>query len=214
MGAINGTATFKRFFIMGDPGKGLAEKGLKSINARRFTPTTESEVVSFGWVPMTDPLADKLGPADVFVGELVCLGFRVDERKVSAADVRDEMKLRTRELQYERGRRLAKMERAALKDAIVAELRARAPVRRKVAELVWSPRRQEARLYGGGKAQAQMCAEVFARTFELAMEEADVTSVALRVGVDLKKVKLPAVSLAGLAPSRLPARDESAGGAS
>ncbi|MEW5851718.1 MAG: recombination-associated protein RdgC [Myxococcota bacterium] len=208
MTALKGTATFRRFFIGGQPQKGFREKALRSINARRFMPTKDAEGVAFGWVPLTDALADHLGPEDVFVGELVCLGFRRDEKVLRAADVRDELKLRVRELQFEKGRRLSRDERAALKDAIVFELRARAPIRRKVAELVWNPEKAEVRLYGASKQMAQACGELFARTFELAMEESEVAGLMVRLGVDLATLKGDTVPLSGpIASVTMPARE-------
>src|SRR3954468_19959770 len=119
--ALHGTANFKRFFIGAQPDRGFLSRALKGINARAFTPTTSAETVSFGWVPMGDPLADKLTTEDVFVADMVCLGFRMEQRVVRAADVRDELKMRVREVQHERGRRLSRQERAALKEAVVAE---------------------------------------------------------------------------------------------
>ncbi|MBI5495124.1 MAG: recombination-associated protein RdgC [Deltaproteobacteria bacterium] len=182
MPALFGSATFKRFFIGAKPDKGFLAKAARAANARRFAPTTEVETVSFGWVPMTDPLADKLLQEDLFVGEHVCLGFRMDERVVRAADVRDELKMRTRELQYERGRRLTRSERGALKEVVLAEMRARATIRRKVAELVWNPERQEARLFGANKASATACCELFERTFEISMEEVTPDGLMHRAG--------------------------------
>lgn len=182
MPALIGSATYRRFFVGGEPDNGFLAKAARSVNARRFEPTTEAQSLTFGWVPMTDPLADKLLQEDLFMGDLVCLGFRQDERVVRGADVRDEMKMRTRELEFERGRRLSRPERGALKEAIVAELRAKAPVRRRVAELVWNPARMEVRLFGASKQMAQVCGELFEKTFNLSMEEVDVDGLMKRLG--------------------------------
>jgi DNA recombination-dependent growth factor C len=182
MPALTGSATFRRLFVGGTPDKGFLAKASRAVNTRRFSPTTESETLSFGWVPMTDPLADKLTQEDMFVGDLVCLGFRQDERVVRGADIRDELKFRSRELQLQQGRRLTRAEKAALKEAIVAELRARAPVRRRVAELVWNPERAEARLFGASKQMAQACGELFEKTFTLSLEEVEVEGLMKKLG--------------------------------
>jgi hypothetical protein len=182
MPALFGNANFKRFFVDGQPGDGFPAKALKSLNARAFSPTSEVETVSFGWVPMTDPLANKMASEDVFVGQFVCLGFRMDERLVRTADVRDELKQRTRELQYEKGRRLSRQERAVLKDAVLAELRARAFIRRRVAELVWQPARQEARLFGAPKPLVLACSELFARTFQFELLEVNTELLMRKLG--------------------------------
>lgn len=182
MSALHGSATFRRFFIGGKPEKGFHGKAVKSINGRRFSPTTDSETVSFGWVPMTDPLADNVTQEDTFVGDLVCLGFRQDEKVVRSADVKDELKQRGREIQFERGKPLTRQERTALKEAIIAELRARAPVRRRVAELVWHPERAELRMFGASKAMAATAAELFQKTFSLEMEEVSVETLMGRLG--------------------------------
>lgn len=112
----------------------------------------------------------------------MCLGFRVDERVVRATDVRREMKVRTKEIAAERGRPLSRHERAALKEAVIAELRARAPIRTKVAELVWNPRRDEIRLFGASKAMAQAASELLAKTFPIETEEATTQVLAARSG--------------------------------
>ena len=148
---------------------------------------------------MTEPLADRLGPEDVFVGELVCLGFRQDERVVRASDVRDELRQRSREIQFERGRRMSREERAALKEAIVAELRDRAPIRRRVAEVVWNPDLAEARMFGASKQMAAACAELFEKTFELGMEEAAVEGLMGRLNVSIPSVRSGGPTLSSVA---------------
>ena len=157
-------------------------RALRSITARRFAPSSDGQTVSFGWVPMTDPLASQITTEDVFVAELVCLGFRQDERVLRAADVRDELKVRIREVQMQTGRRLGRQERAALKETVVTELRVRAPIRRRVAELVWAPRTGEARLFGASKAMTEAVVELFERTFALGMEEMETATLMARLG--------------------------------
>lgn len=184
MGALKGTAKYRRFSIDGN----MATVGaVHSVNARKFIPTSESETVTFGWTKLTDPLSEEnVTTEDLHVGQLICLGFRFDQRVVKAADVRDELKKRVRELQDEQGRKLSRQERFVIKEAVIAELRAQAPVQRKVAELVCDPVRKEARLFGATKLIAQVCTELFEKTFQCSMEEMSVESLIRRLDVPTK----------------------------
>lgn len=182
MPALNGTATFRRMAVNGKPDQALLARALRNINARRFTPTSDGQTVTFGWVPMTDPLADGLQTEDVFVGEYVCLGFRQDEKVVRAADVRDELKVRSREVTLQTGRRLSRQEKTALKETVVNELRAKAPIRRRVAEIVWDTRNAEARIFGASKNMLTALGELFERTFAVGMDEFETATLAARLG--------------------------------
>ena len=172
MGAFSGALNFRRSFVRGRPPTWIKERALKSISPRRFRPLGRDDARAHGWVSIIDSLADELHGQDVFFDDWVALGFRWEERQVSGRDLRVEVAHRLRALKRE-NKRVSPEQRKALKEAVHAELLVKTPPARKIAELLYSPERAEARVFGATLKMAEAMAELFERTFELKMLEAN-----------------------------------------
>lgn len=121
---------------------------------------------AYGWVGIADPLATELGPADLFFGRWLAVGFRWDRRAVAPKLLWLERRRLEAARCAERGvERLSAAERKEIREEVAARLLARALPVPRLFDCVWNL--ETGHVYFSGKVRAarEAFAECFRSTF-------------------------------------------------
>lgn len=168
MGALRGSLTFSRFFVIGDLPGDLPGWSLKKIRANASQPLSPEEDLNerHGWASVTDPFDTDLDHEKVFFNEYVVLALRVDRwvvpRPLLDAHLREaEEKMLERKGLESLGRKA----KADLKLMVLKKLRKQlVPVTRSV-DLVWNLTSGVAHFFSHAKKTHELVSELFEKTF-------------------------------------------------
>jgi recombination associated protein RdgC len=172
LGALRGSLTFTRFFVLGDTPADPAATFMKPIRANAFEPLVAEEdaLEHHGWSSVEDPFDTELDHEKVFFNEYLTLSLRIDRWVVPGpllkAHLRDaEAKL----LERKSLERLGRKAKADLKDAVVKKLRKQLVPATKSVDLVWNLRTNVALLFAHSKKVHELAGELFEKTFKQRM---------------------------------------------
>ncbi len=186
MSALKGSLSYVRFFVEGELPDGFRDRFVKAILLRAMKPLEPDEDVleRWGWVKIGDPFETDLDYEGVFYNEYVNLGCRVDRWQIPAPMLR--AKVREAEAAYlaKKGRdRLARKEKAELKELVARKLRRQMnPVTRSF-DLSWSLQEGIVRFFSQAGKPAAAMQELFGRTFGLKLVPEAPYTLAARLGL-------------------------------
>ena len=141
MGALRGSLTFSRFFIVGALPEDLPGFGLKRIRASACQELDPEEDVSekHGWASVTDPFDTELDHEKVFFNEYVVVSMRVDRWVVPGPLLKAHLREAEEKLLERKGlEKLGRKAKSDLKSLVLKKLRKQlVPVTRSY-DLVWN----------------------------------------------------------------------------
>lgn len=176
LGALRGSLTFSRFFVIGDvPDDGLVsgkEAGfaLKRIRANACQELDPEEDVSekHGWANVIDPFDTDLDHEKVFYNEYTVLSMRVDRWVVPGPLLKAHLREAEEKLLERKGlEKLGRKAKSDLKSMVLKKLRKQlVPVTRS-ADLVWHVKDGVVLFFSHAKKSHELVQELFEKTFKL-----------------------------------------------
>lgn len=170
MSLIKGSVTLTRYRVMDELPELTDEFIAERLGRNAFIPidgTAEEEAV--GWVELLDPLSTQFQPPSFNFGPVICVGLRVDTRKVSAKVVNRYLAMAEAEAEKLSGRPLSANQRRELKLKVRHDLLSRTPVATDVYEVCWFPKQAELWLTASGTKIRERLEELWRQTFGLGL---------------------------------------------
>lgn len=168
MGALRGSLTFSRFYVVGDLADDLPGWSLKRIRAGVCQPLVPDEDApeKHGWANVEDPFDTDLDHEKVFFNEYVVLALRVDRWVVPGPLLKAHLREAEEKVLEKKGiEKLGKKAKADLKVMVVKRLRRQlVPVTRSV-DLVWNVNTNVALFFSHAKKQHELVQALFEKTF-------------------------------------------------
>ena len=184
MGALNGSLSYLRFLVDGDPPPNPGTAWEKALQSRRFVPLLahQDSGDSAGWVPTEAPFDDERKlTRDLFLfGDLVAVTYREDKWSIPRPLLKRETTRRLERIIAEEKKDPNDIGRAfikAVEQAVLIELKQKSFPRSKLVDVIWDTARKEARVFGRGTVATEKVASLFERTFQVRV---DVGSYAAR----------------------------------
>ena len=193
LGALRGSLTFSRFFVVGELPADLPGASMKRLRASASQPLVPDEDVNerHGWCSIEDPMDTDLGHEKVFFNEYVCLGLRVDRWVVPKPLLNAHLREAEATLLEKKGlERLGKKARADLKLFVLKKLRRQLMPSTKTVDLVWNVQTGVARFFSQSPRVHLLVQELFEKTFRLKLVPESPGTAAERRGLDARAQKL------------------------
>jgi len=170
LGALRGSLTFSRFYVIGDVPADLAGSTLKRVRAHSFRPLDPDEDVAqrHGWTSVEDPFDTELDHEKVFFNEYVTLAMRLDRWAVPGPLLKAHLREAEQKLLEKKGmERLGRKAKGDLKDMVVKKLRRQLVPVTKSLDLVWNLQTNVALFFSHSKKLHELVQELFEKTFRL-----------------------------------------------
>ena len=169
LGALRGSLTFSRFYVVGDLADDLPGWSMKRIRANVCQPLVPEEDAPehFGWANAEDPFDTELDHEKVFFNEYIVLSLRVDRWVVPGPLLKAHLREAEEKALEKKGvEKLGKKAKADLKIMVVKKLRKQlVPVTRSV-DLVWNLGTNVALFFSHAKKQHELVQALFEKTFK------------------------------------------------
>jgi len=170
LGALRGSLTFSRFFVIGEVPADLPGFGLKRIRANVCQELDPEEDLSekHGWANVSDPFDTDLDHEKVFYNEYAVLSMRVDRWVVPGPLLKAHLREAEEKLLERKGLdKLGRKAKADLKAMVLKKLRKQlVPVTRS-ADLVWNVNTGIVLFFSHAKKSHELVQELFEKTFKL-----------------------------------------------
>ncbi|MBK6516749.1 MAG: recombination-associated protein RdgC [Polyangiaceae bacterium] len=170
MGALRGSLTFSRFFVLGDVPDDLAASAMKKIKANLLEPMSPDEDVNerHGWAAIDDPFDLELDHEKVFFNEYVTLALRVDRWVVPGPLLKAHLREAEEKLLEKKSlEKLGRKAKADLKLAVIKKLRRQLVPVTKTYDLVWNLQTHVALFFTHSRKVHELVMELFEKTFKL-----------------------------------------------
>lgn len=202
MGALRGSLTFSRFFVIGDVPSDVPGTTLKRIRANAFQPLDPDEDVTqrHGWASIDDAFDADLDNEKLFFNEYVTLTMRLDRWAIPGPLLKAHLREAEAKLLEKKGlERLGRKAKADLKDMIVKKLRRQLVPVTKTFDLVWNLQTNVVLFFSHSKKTHELVQELFEKTFKLqllvespgtAADRRGLTAVTSRVFAELEPTAL------------------------
>jgi recombination associated protein RdgC len=169
LGALRGSLTFSRFFVVGDLADDLPGWSLKRIRASASQPLDPDEDTPerHGWASVEDPFDTDLDHEKVFFNEYVVLSLRVDRWVVPGPLLKAHLREAEEKLLERKGmEKLGRKAKGDLKIMVVRKLRRQlVPVTRTV-DLVWNLGTNVVLFFSHAKKTHELVQALFEKTFK------------------------------------------------
>lgn len=170
MGALRGSLTFSRFFLVGALPDDLPGFGLKRIraNACQELDPEEDVLEKHGWANVLDPFDTDLDHEKVFFNEYAVLSMRVDRWVVPGPLLKAHVREAEEKMLERKGLdKLGKKAKADIKLMVVRKLRKQLVPVTKSVDLVWNIPTGVILVFSHAKKSHELVQELFEKTFKL-----------------------------------------------
>lgn len=206
MGALEGSLTFKTFYVEGEPPNDFQETYLRKLQSKFFEPLSPvgDEDRTVGWVPAQDPIASEFRRDQVFYNQYIVFAMRIDKWSLPApwvkAMTRQAVAERLPELEAEEAKKqsdegklrpkakLSKREKDKIKLEVVTEIKHKVLPAMKVIDVVWNISECTVRFWSTSAAVCDEFAELFEATFGLTLHADSPFLMAKHLGLDEKQL--------------------------
>jgi hypothetical protein len=189
LGALRGSLTYSRFFVVGDVPDDLAGASMKRIRANASQPLDPDEDLNerHGWAAIEDPMDTDLDHEKVFFNEYLCLGLRIDRWVVPKPLLNAHLRDAEAQLLEKKGlERLGKKAKADLKLFVLKRLRRQLMPSTKSVDFVWNVNSGVARFFSQSARIHLLVQELFEKTFRLKLVPESPGTAAFREGLGPK----------------------------
>jgi len=187
LGALRGSLTFSRFFVVGDVPDDVPGTSLKRIRAQAFQPLVAEEDAPehHGWASAEDPFDTDLDHEKIFFNEYVTLALRIDRWVIPGPLLKASIREAEQKALAKRGtEKLGRQAKAELKDMVVKKLRKQLVPVTKSIDLVWNLKTNVALFFSHAKKSHELVQELFEKTFRLRLWLESPGTAADRTGLD------------------------------
>ena len=201
MGALQGTLTYKLFYVEGELPSDLKGTFLAGIKHRAFFPLTpeDEDEERIGWVPIDRPLETEFTADKVFFNDFVNLSLRHDKYVVPSQLLKAHAgeAERAYKAQNEK-KKLSKFERDDIKDMVRRQLKEQSLPRMKTIDMSWELSEMRVRFWNQSTKMCEIFQGYFEDTFGLRIVPANPYTHAMNLGLDNVQVE----RLAAVEPSQ------------
>jgi DNA recombination-dependent growth factor C len=186
MPALRGSLTYARFYVEGELAKDFREKFMRAIRLRAMKPLDPDEDAAerSGWCQIGEPFETALGHELVFYDNFINLGFRTDRWVIPGPLLRARMREAEAAYLAKKGReRMAKQERAELKEVVSRKLRKQAVPSTRAIDLSWSLDEGVVRFFSQSAKPTATMLELFEKTFAHKLTPEAPYTLAARTGL-------------------------------
>lgn len=192
MGAINGTLTYKVFYVQGQPEEGWQERFVERVRQNAFkalTPEGEEET-SVGWVPVSRPLHVDFDIHTILYDHFINIALRQDKYALPTSLLKAHLEEAELEYMMQHGKeRLSKFEREDIKVMVKRRLKERQLPRMKVTDMSWDLRGGRVRFWNQSNTLCELFQGYFEDTFGLKLRPANPYVDALELGLSPEQVE-------------------------
>lgn len=206
MGALEGSLTFKTFYVEGEPPNDFQEIYLRKLQDKFFEPLSPvgDDERTTGWVPAQDPIATEFRREQLFFNQYIVFAMRIDKWALPSAWVkamtRQAISERLPELEAEEAKRqsdegklrpkakLSKREKDKIKLEVMTEIKHKVLPSMKVIDVVWNISEGTVRFWSTSAAICDEFAELFESTFGLTLNADSPFLMARHLGFDEKQL--------------------------
>lgn len=192
MGALRGSMTFTKFFIVGklaDEETGALVKRVRSQVFRPLDPD-EDTLERAGWASALDPFDLDLGAESVSFNEFLTMSFRMDRWVIPGPLLKSHLREAEQKLMEKKSlERLGKRAKAEVKEAVVKRLRKQLVPAMKAVDFVWDRNAGQAFFYSHSKRHRELVQELFEKTFKVQLLIESPGTLADRVGMSAERAK-------------------------
>ncbi|MFO0550300.1 MAG: recombination-associated protein RdgC [Polyangiaceae bacterium] len=170
MGALRGSLTFSRFFVLGDVPNDVAGAYEKRILANVFEPLSPDEETPqrHGWANVEDPFDLELDHEKIFFNEYLTLTLRVDKWVIPSGLLKAHLREAEQKLLEKKGlEQIGRKAKAELKEAVIKKLRRQLVPSTKSFDLVWHLNTNIVLFFSHSKRAHELVSELFEKTFRL-----------------------------------------------
>lgn len=191
---VKGNITSRRYVVLGDLPGDLRRRFVAGVRAHAFVPIDprSEETTSRGWVSVEDEDDADLQAKKLFFGrkgsEQLRVAIRMDTLTVPADEVRRQLKADVAKVEEIENRKVSRMERRAMKEAIQLRLRPRAFPKVRTFDVCWELDAARLWFWSQSKACNESLADLFVKSFGLRLEVEGVERWVLDV-LDAKRSK-------------------------
>lgn len=176
MGAIQGTLSYKIFYVHGEIQDDWKEKYLERIRKNSFKPLSpdDEDEMSEGWVPIDRPLQVEFDLFSVLFDHYINLGFRQDKYSVPSALLKAHVAEAEKEFMIQNDKnKLSKFERDDIKAIVKRELKEKQLPRMRVFDMSWDLQGGRVRFWSHANKMCETFQGYFEDTFGLKIRPAN-----------------------------------------
>ncbi len=170
MGALQGTLSYKLFYVDGELDDDFKKDLVEKITHRAFEtldPEDEDEE-HYGWVPIENPLKVEFELFNVLFDQFINLGLRHDKWNVPSNLLKAHVAQSERTFMTEHSKeRLSKFEKEDIKKLVFKELRERSLPRMSVIDMSWDIQGGRVRFWNQSSKTCELFQGLFEDTFGL-----------------------------------------------
>lgn len=155
MPILKGSVTFARYCVehSKQPPSDVKRWFLRGLQSQAFEPVDRrgDDDRSAGFAELEDVDSVEFAASRLYAGERALFTWRVDQLRVSAAAVRQELDAWTKNFEKENDRKPARAEKTAAKAAIRDALRSKAPVITKTHDVAWNLKTRQLQIWSASR---------------------------------------------------------------
>ncbi len=170
MGLVQGGLNGRRFRITTPLPQDFRDRFLEGVREFAFQPRPDAadKEPTVGWVDIFEPANTRFELNTFLFDRYLALALRVDKKSVNGRYAKIALYEREHQVMEERGlEKLSKTERQAIKEAVEAELYARALPSVSTIDVVWDIHTGEVIVFGTSDSQVELVVENFEATFDV-----------------------------------------------
>ena len=204
MGALEGSLTFKTFYVQGEPPDNFQEAYLQNLAKHYFVPLSPvgEDDRTTGWVPAQDPIATEFRRDQVFFNQYIVFAFRIDKwslpspwvkaktRQAIAAAMpalsEEEARAQKEEGKLRPSAKMSKREKDKIKLEVITEIKHQILPTMKVIDVVWNISENMVRFWSTSQAVCDEFVELFEATFGLTLDPDSPFLMARSLGIPEK----------------------------
>ena len=207
MGALEGSLSFKTFYVNGEPPNDFQDKYLHLLQSHFFEPLSPvgDDERSVGWVPTQDPIATEFTRDQVFFNQYIVFSMRIDKWALPSAWVKaltkqaiaerlpeldaEEAQKQTDEGKLRPKAKLSKQEKNKIKLEVVTKVKQRTLPSMKIIDVVWNANEHTLRFWCSSNKVCEEFAELFEKTFGLTVDMDSPFLMAQHLGLSEKQLE-------------------------
>jgi DNA recombination-dependent growth factor C len=208
MGALQGTLTYKLFYVQGELADNWQEDIVDKIRHRAFEPLDpdSDEEERYGWVPIETPLKVEFELHKVLFDHFLNLGLRQDKYVIPSTLLKAHLEEAERAYMQENAKeRLSKFEREDIRDMVRKQLKRLMLPRMGVIDMSWDLQNKRVRFWSQSNKSCELFQGMFEDTFGLKILPANpyIDALQLELAPDLV-AKLAEVDPANFLGAHIP----------
>ena len=207
MGALEGSLTYKTFYVQGEPPNDFQNDYLRHLSEHFFEPLSPvgEEERTTGWVPAQDPIATEFRRDQVFFNQYVVFAYRIDKWSLPAPWVKaktrqaiaqrlPELTAEEAEKQKEDGKlrpsaKLSKREKDKIKLEVITEIKHQILPTMKIIDVVWNINECTLRFWSTSPKICDEFVDLFEATFGLKLDPDSPFLMARQLGFSEKQLE-------------------------